>query len=254
MVNLAMQEILPLTETRSFANIMGDEFSDLNLCIFASTRLRKKWRVEKRRNTYLLTIPNVFLSADDEIKIALLRWVKIIISNKFSRKNASSIAKKQIKDLETVLHRFLREKFGTSRRRFLRPVEKFKNTKGVKFDLREFFDKINNDFFNGDLTCSLRWGRHKSRTSYHEICNDENGVPFHLITIAGFYNQKSIPDFALESVMYHEMLHIAIPPIDMGGKRNVHHRQFREMEKQFPHYQKWKEWQKPSVIKRMFGI
>jgi len=257
MVNLAMQETLPFTETRSFARIMADEFSDLNLnlCIFASPRLKKKWRIQKRGRGYLLTIPNVFLSADDEFKIAMLKWVQIIIANKFSKKNASSDAKKQIKSFENTLHDFLREKFGTSRRKYLRPNEKFKNTQGVVFNLREIFDKINSDFFNGDLVCCLRWGKEKSRTSYHEICNDENSNPFHLITIAGFYNQKNIPDFAIEALMYHEMLHIAIPPINTGEKkRSVHHRQFREMEKQFPHYKKWKDWQKAGVLKRMFFL
>ena len=253
MVNLAMQDTLRLTENSSFAKILADKFSDLNLCIFVNARLRKTWRIEKRMSGYTLIIPSIFLDADDEIKTALLQWVKILIYNKFSRKKTGIAVKRQIKDLEKLIYGFLTEEVGlNSRRSFFYPGEKFKYTQGVKFDLQEVFQKINRDFFNGELDCFLRWGRGKSRTSYHAVCSDENGKPFHLITIAGFYNQKNIPDFALESVMYHEMLHIAIPPITIDVKRSVHHRQFREMERQFPYYKKWKEWQKKTLIRRIF--
>jgi hypothetical protein len=254
MTNLAMQTTLPLTENNSFAKILENEFPDLNINIFVSARL-KTWRIERdgyKKNRYSLKIPCVLLNADDKIKTALLKWAYIIVSNQFSRKKAKISVKKQIKDLENLIYDYLKNETNIDlRRRHFNSKEKFKNTKGVKFDLSDVFNKINNDFFNGDLDCFLRWGRGKSKTSYHTVCVDENGNSFHLITIAGSYNRKSTPDFAIEAVMYHEMLHIAIPPINTNIKRSVHHRQFREMEKQFPYYKEWKAWQK-TLTKRVF--
>lgn len=255
MTNLAIQTALPLTENKKKKKILESEFPDFNVNIFVSARL-KTWRIERdgyKRNRYSLKIPYVFLDADDNIKTALLKWAHIIVSNKFSRRKAEISVKKQIKDLEKFIYDFLKNEIKYDfRRKYFNSKEKYKDTKGVKFDLSDVFNKINGDFFNGELVCSLRWGREKSRTSYHTIRSDENGNPFHLITIAGLYNRKSTPNFAIEAVMYHEMLHIAIPPISASDiKRNVHHRQFREMEKRFPHYEEWKIWQK-TLTKRIF--
>jgi len=252
MGNLAMQKTLPLTDNKSFEHILENKFSGLDICIISRPRMKKGWRIERKWGRYLLIIPSVFINAPDDIKIALLKWAQILISNRFSRKNNSASTKKSIKDLENIIYAYLRAEFGETngRRTFSSPQIRFKNTIGVKYDLRKIFDKINNEYFNGTIDCFLRWGKEKSRTSYHAICNDENGKSFNLITIAGVYNQKKTPEFAIESVMYHEMLHIAFPPIETGTKRNVHHIRFRQMERQFPHYEEWKNWQnsKKKVI------
>lgn len=252
MDNLAMQKTLPITENDSFENILTNKFPEFNIDILLNKRMKKGWRIERKRNKYSLIVPSIFVYAPNEIKIALIKWAQILVSNKFSRKKGGISAKKQIKDLENEIYNFLKTETGTilGRRTILFPQKKFAETQGNKHNLRDFFEKLNNEHFSGDMECFLRWGKEKSRTSYHTICNDENGNSFHLITIAGVYNQKDTPEFALESVMYHEMLHIAFPPIEIGTKRNVHHKKFREMERDFYHYQKWKNWQSKIRTRR----
>jgi len=242
--NLAVQRTLSLSEGNNFAWILENYFPGFNINIFEKARMRKGWRIERRTDSYSLIIPGFFANAPDEIKIALLKWAQILVNNKFSRKDSNCSIKSQIKDLESTIYGFIRTKIGAvGRRTIYYPQVKFADTRGKKYDLREIFDRINNEYFDGGMECFLRWGKGKSRTSYHAICNDEKGKPYHLITIAGVYNLKNIPDFAIEAVMYHEMLHVAFPPIEVGAKRNIHHRKFREMEREFPHYEKWKRWQ-----------
>lgn len=247
-----MQKTLPVTKNKSFEQILADDFSGFYIDVLLNKRMKKGWRIERKRNKYSLIVPSIFVYAPDKIKIALLKWAQILVSNKFSRKKGGISAKKEIKNLEAEIYNFLKAETGAviGRRTILYPRKKFANTQGNEYNLHKIFEKINNECFNGEMECFLRWGKEKSRTSYHTICNDENGKPFHLITIAGIYNEKKIPDYAIESVMYHEMLHIAFPPIEVGIKRNVHHKKFREMERDFQHFEKWKKWQNEYRFKR----
>jgi hypothetical protein len=252
MENMAMQTILPIHKETSFAQILC-EFKDLDIRIFASGRLKRTWRIERKINKYSLVIPKSFLDASDDMKRTLLMWAQLLIKNKLNRKNADISVKKQIKNYENEIYAFIKKELGLDNKKIIvSPQTKFRYTDGHKFDLSEIFSKLNKKYFNGELECFLRWGKAGSRTSYHTICNDENGEPFHLITIAGMYNLLTIPDFAIESVMYHEMLHIAYPPKISGTQRNVHHKQFREKERQFPYYEKWKTWQRKILIKKVF--
>lgn len=66
----------------------------------------------------------------------------------------------------------------------------------------------------------------------------------HLITIGQVYDHPSVPRFALEGVIHHEILHIVHPPRKAGLlKRHVHHKEFRDAETAFPEYRKWREWE-----------
>jgi hypothetical protein len=252
MNNLAMQNMFTFTENSSFVQILKNGFSDLDISVFVSAKLKKSWRIEKKKNKYSLVIPSIFVDSPNEIKTALLKWVHLLISNRFSRKKAETPVKNQIKELENIIYDFLKTEHGLDRRRtIVSPEKKFKETKGKIFDLKEVFYKINDEYFNGELKCFLRWGKEKSRTSYHTVCTDEYKNVFHLITIAGIYNQKDVPYFAVEAVMYHEMLHIVFPPIVLDTRRNVHHKLFRNMEKSFPYYKEWKNWQNKIRYKKV---
>lgn len=252
MDNISMQIKLPILNDSSFSQIL-DDFEDLDITVFASGRLKKTWRLEKKRNKYSLIIPHLFADAPDDIKKTLLRWAQVIIKQKFSRRSVNTFVKKQIKEFENKIYTYTRKELGIEEKRIIAaPQKKFRYTDGKKFDLTEIFNKLNKEYFDNTLSCFFRWGRTGSRTSYHTICCDEHGISFHLITIAGIYNLLTIPDYAIESVMYHEMLHIAYPPKISGIQRSVHHKQFREKERQFPHYEKWKAWQKIFLAGKVF--
>ena len=85
-----------------------------------------------------------------------------------------------------------------------------------------------------------------------------------IITIAGIYNLPEIPEFAVRSVIFHEMLHIAVPPIIKNGRRVVHGTAFKTAEKRNPDLVKWIFWEKGALRqllrkkkplkKRLFGL
>lgn len=101
--------------------------------------------------------------------------------------------------------------------------------------------------FQIDYPVICAGGQYGSKTSYHSLFNDEIGATHHLITIAGIYNHPAIPQYAIESVLYHEMLHIDCPPIEGKTRRNVHHKEFRRRERLFDHYDRWQNWLKGDL-------
>jgi predicted metal-dependent hydrolase len=73
-----------------------------------------------------------------------------------------------------------------------------------------------------------------------------------IIKINPILDDISIPDYFIEYIVYHEMLHAVYPPILGAGKRVVHHKKFVEMEKKFPDYLKAKAWEKKEGKKKFF--
>ncbi len=126
------------------------------------------------------------------------------------------------------------------RRSVARPVGRY-------FDLREIRDELNQRFFDSGVEVEITWGRNAPRRrrrrqgfsirlgSYHA---DESLVRVHRALDRG-----DVPRFVVESVVYHEMLHAAIPPVKgPGGRRRIHPPEFRRRERQFPSHEAAEDW------------
>lgn len=248
-----MQTTLPFLEQtpaeNSFDSILFSA-GEKNLTIELSNRMKKSWRITKRGKQFIVTAPAKFDETSIDVKKALIEWSAILKSTNLSRKMLTSDEQLRLKELESHLWKSLHGDIEIARHvQYTSPHIKFKDSFGQKFDLNEQFSKLNELYFNNELTSFLRWGQHGSKTSYHTIIVDELNAPHHLITIAGLYNHPSVPEYALNGVLYHEMCHIAAPPKEGALRRNVHHREFRLLEKRYPYYTKWQMWLKKDAQK-----
>lgn len=248
-----MQTTLPFINTDSSTNSFEELLyvaDEKAIVVEFSPRMKKSWKITQKGKLYKVTIPQQFELSPVEIKKAMIEWAQILIAAKLSRKRLSRDSRLRISSLEQSLWSHLHgEKGAIQQRVFSMPHEKFKHCFGSKFDLRVQFEKLNNHYFDNKLVSFLRWGQHASKTSYHTMISDENGASHHLITIAGLYNHPSIPQYALDGVLYHEMLHIACPPQSGKQRRNVHHKEFRLREKEYEQYDKWQSWLKKDAQK-----
>jgi len=215
------------------------------LHLFPSNRLKNSWYVkihplsEKRE----LHFPACLEKAPVEIMSALLQWGTLPRKGPKKLSTEYNLAKRQLeKSIRSYLDTHTRRKATTSRHVFSNVA-----TLGTRFDLQEVFDTVNREYFNGELEAKVRWGSLSSRTSYQRTRKDVDNVVWHSITIAGIYNHPSVPRFAIEAIMYHEMLHIHIPPRLQNVRRVVHGSDFRTMEKAFPTYDKWRQWEREKV-------
>jgi hypothetical protein len=125
------------------------------------------------------------------------------------------------------------------------------NSRGQALDLQELFQELNHAHFQGQLLAMVRWSPRVGGLSTHQELRTKEGGR-HLITISRAYDGTDVPRAAVAGVLFHEMCHIAVPPRPGGGgKRMVHHKEFRLAERQFPEWAQWREWERTHLARRV---
>lgn len=128
-------------------------------------------------------------------------------------------------------------------------------TKGDVHDLNEVFAAVNSTYFNDSLTARITWSNRVGGLSFHTVRKDPfTGDDFHLISISRGYDKENCPLYAIAGVVYHECLHIMIPPEEHNGRRVVHGKLFRQHERRYIYYDEWIKWHKevlPLNIRKM---
>lgn len=235
---------LPLFSNPSFEEIIESK-KIIGLSVKLSTRLKRGWyiNINRQSDMRVLTIPKYMESAPSDIKISLLEWSLLPKSSK--RKD--SLAKLQKMTLENKIQSYISSLPADLYCSTLDTFRLERQTQGVRYDLRDVFDSINSIYFQNSVEAFLRWGSPCSLTSYQTVRTAKSGYSVNLITIAGVYNHPDVPRFALDAVMYHEMLHIVVPPYIKNGRRVIHSPEFKRMERQFAFFEQWCKWEKQCL-------
>lgn len=107
-------------------------------------------------------------------------------------------------------------------------------SKGQFYDLDESFERINTNYFNGKLKKpNLSWNKRRTRSRF-----GHHDDALNTIIISRTLDDKDIPLYLLDYVMYHEMLHIKHGIIYENGRRMVHTSAFKKDEKNFTHWER----------------
>jgi predicted metal-dependent hydrolase len=111
-----------------------------------------------------------------------------------------------------------------------RGSKRFFGPQGHFFNLEEVFDSLNLRFFGG-LLCrpELTWSEGMAKRSLGHYDAAHN-----TIVVSRVFDRPSSPRYALEYLLYHEMLHLKHPVRMRGLRRCVHSRDFKAEEKLFP--------------------
>ena len=113
---------------------------------------------------------------------------------------------------------------------------------GNVYDLNEIFDELNLQYFHGLLARpEMTWSSNHSRQSLGHYDPAHNAI-----VVSRIFDHPRVPRFALEYLVYHEMLHLKHPVRLRGSRRCVHSAQFQQEEKLFPHFEEAK-----SFLKRL---
>jgi hypothetical protein len=128
----------------------------------------------------------------------------------------------------------------TERIRQMRGRKKISTAKGEHYDLDEVFESLNQRFFHGLMgRPQLTWSEHKARRLLGHYDAAHN-----TIMVSRVFDRKNTPRYAVEYLMYHEMLHLKHPIKVRGGRRCVHSREFQAEENLFPHLEQAKTYLK----------
>lgn len=108
---------------------------------------------------------------------------------------------------------------------------------GRTYNLEEIFEELNRRFFHGLLARPLMtWSRHASRQSLGHYDPAHN-----TIVVSRVFDRPEIPRYAVEYLVYHEMLHLKHPVKLNGSRRCIHPKAFQEEERLFPELEKAKQ-------------
>jgi hypothetical protein len=124
--------------------------------------------------------------------------------------------------------------------RQIRGRKRIEGPKGQHYDLDQIFDDLNLRFFHGLMARpQMTWsGNHSLRSLGHYD-------PAHnTIVVSRVFDGPRVPLYAIEYLVYHEMLHLRHPVKLRGSKRLVHPAAFREEEKLFPQLKEAQEFLK----------
>jgi len=112
------------------------------------------------------------------------------------------------------------------------------SAQGEVYDLDRMFAKLNRRFFFGELAKpALTWSQRRTRN----ILGHHDRV-YETITISKTLDSPEVPDWFVEYVLYHEMLHVKHPAKLINGRRYYHTSAFRLDERRFPAYQEAQKW------------
>jgi hypothetical protein len=114
--------------------------------------------------------------------------------------------------------------------RHARGSKRYSGPEGRFFNLDEVFDSLNFRFFGGLLgRPELTWSEHHAKRSLGHYDAAHN-----TIVVSRIFDRPSSPRYAIEYLLYHEMLHLKHPVRMRGLRRCVHSAAFKAEESQFP--------------------
>jgi hypothetical protein len=114
------------------------------------------------------------------------------------------------------------------------------SAQGHQFDLEEVFESLNLRFFHGLLgRPTLTWSAHvaKRMLGHYDAAHNT-------IVVSRVFDRPGTPRFAIEYLLYHEMLHLKHPVRVKAGRRCVHSREFQAEERLFPEHDRAREFLK----------
>ncbi len=119
--------------------------------------------------------------------------------------------------------------------------------RGRYHDLKAIYDQLNDAWFGGAVDARIGWGREAPRRRRRSI---KMGTYFHdarVIRVHPGLDRAEVPDYFVRFIVFHEMLHQAVPPETVGGKRVSHTPEFRRRERAYPDFGRALAWERRNL-------
>ena len=114
--------------------------------------------------------------------------------------------------------------------RQMRGRKRLRAPQGHLYNLDEIFEDLNARFFHGLLARPrMSWSQTRTRRILGHYDPAHNAI-----IISRIFDHFGVPRYAVEYIVYHEMLHLKHPVKLRGSRRCVHSAEFQAEEKLFP--------------------
>ncbi len=210
---------------KSIAKILSREYGheSVNFAV-ELTNLAGLYRSRWVGNNINLVVSEGFINADDEVLKAL---VQISLLGKT---NVMTLTVREFASLDEYSDVLLELDLITE--------TITENGKGKYYNLEKLFDKINREYFAAKLEKPrLTWNQIQTyrKFGHYEPARDR-------IVISLTLDEAAIPEFVVEFVLYHELLHKYHGEKWVNGRRMVHTPEFRRDESNFKYYHEAEAW------------
>lgn len=180
-----------------------------------------------------------FTTAPDEVVAAVALW---LTGGPERRREALALIRRHFEASREAAE----EPPARRRRTVLRPV-------GRTLDLRQMRDELNRTYFDGRLEVGITWGRAARGAAWRQRGRRRQGrrsirlgsysYETNVIRIHRALDHPGVPRYVVAAIVYHEMLHAALPePARRGGRRRLHTPEFRRRERRFARHDAARAW------------
>jgi len=193
---------------------------ELAVEFFAFTNINNTIRL--REGKLLVRLSDLLEGAPD----AVLRAIAHILLAKMYRKPIE-------RNHATRYRRYVSSHHISEKAHLLRQVrgrKRIETAQGRFYNLESVFDDLNVRFFHGLLARpQMTWSRDHARNSLGHYDPAHNAI-----VVSRVFDHPRVPRYAVEYIVYHEMLHLKHPVKLRGSRRCVHSAVFQAEERMFP--------------------
>jgi hypothetical protein len=115
--------------------------------------------------------------------------------------------------------------------------------RGRFHDLQEIYDRLNAAHFDGKIEARIGWGPVRPGRRRRTVKTGVYVQDARIIRIHPTLDRTQVPEFYVAAVVFHEMLHQAVPAREVNGRRIVHGAEFRRRERAYPDHARARAWE-----------
>jgi len=119
--------------------------------------------------------------------------------------------------------------------------------RGRAHDLKAIFDRLNEEHFGGAIEARIGWGAVRGGARRRTVKTGVYVQDARIIRIHPTLDRPEVPQFYVAAVVHHEMLHQAVPAREVNGRRIVHGRDFRRLERAYPDHARARAWEEQHL-------
>jgi predicted metal-dependent hydrolase len=194
--------------------------------------------VKRQPSGMVLRLHFIFLEATEAVLIALTKW-----------------ALGPRRRINQVLQLFIdqnQEKIAKSwRPRKPRRIKLI--VQGRYFHLQEPLQRLQQEYFNPDPDIKITWGNFRKRPGRTKLRLGSYSSSSKIIRINPLLDRSFVPQYVLDDVIFHEILHHHLGLQEHCGRTFSHHAAFKKLEKEFPYCKAAKAWIKIHLQRLVKG-
>jgi predicted metal-dependent hydrolase len=198
----------------------GATLPELRVEFFAFTSIKNTIRM--RQGKLLVRLSDLLEGAPEPV----LRAIAHILLAKMYRKPVE-------REAATRYRRYVSSQDISRKAHLMRQMrgrKRLHSAQGRTYNLEAVFEELNARFFHGLLARpQMTWSRDHARNHLGHYDPAHNAI-----VVSRIFDHPRVPRYAVDYIVYHEMLHLKHPVKLRGSRRCVHSPEFQAEEKLFP--------------------